>query len=292
LTSRPPETAGSAPFGPLVSGDWLEGHLGGPDLVVLDASCYLPTSGRDAFREYQERHIPGAVFFDLDRASDPASPWPHMFPGAEPFARYIGSLGVGSTARVVVYDGSGANLSAARAWWMLRMVGHREVGILDGGLVKWCAEGRATRSGTEAPLPATFLPSRREPEIATRDEVKEALARGAVRVVDVRAADRFRGTAPEPRPGIRSGHMPGAVNLPYTELHAADGTLLGQAELRRRLLAAGVDPGRPIIATCGSGTSACALLLALEVLGTGGHRLYDGAWTEWAGSGMPVVTSD
>ena len=275
-------------FGPLVSCGWLDAHLGEPGLVVLDASWYLPTSGRDAAQEYRERHIPGAVFFDLDRASDPESPWPHMFPGAESFSRYVGSLGVGLAARVVVYDGSGANLSAARAWWMLRAVGHRDVRVLDGGLVKWCAEGRATWSGTESPAAATLPPSLRGHDIATRDEVRAALASGRAQVVDVRAADRFLGTAPEPRPGVPSGHMPGSVNLPYTDLHAADGTLLDPVELRRRLAGAGVDPHRPVIATCGSGTSACALLLALEVLGTGGHRLYDGAWTEWAGSGLPV----
>jgi len=288
LTARPTESAGIPARGPLVSSDWLAAHLGEADLAILDASWYLPTSGRDAAAEYRECHIPGAVFFDLDRASDPESRWPHMFPGAEPFARYVGSLGVGPATRVVVYDGSGANLSAARAWWMLRTVGHGEAGVLDGGFVKWRAEGRATRAGTEPASATDFPASRRTPEIATRDEVRDALAAGQAQVVDVRAADRFRGIAPEPRPGIPSGHMPGSVNLPYTELHSADGTLLGPAELQRRLLAAGVDPGRPVIATCGSGTSACALLLALAVLGTGGHRLYDGAWTEWAGSGMPV----
>jgi thiosulfate/3-mercaptopyruvate sulfurtransferase len=276
------------PAGPLVSTAWLESHLGEPDLVILDASWYLPTSGRDAAAEYRQRHIPGAVFFDLDHASDPHSRWPHMFPGGDDFARYIGSLGVGPSSRVVAYEGSGTLLSAARAWWMLRVVGHRAVSVLDGGFTSWCAEGRPARQGIETGTPAMFRAALRASEIVTRNEVRDLLAAGRDQVVDMRAAERFQGTAPEPRPGIPSGHMPGSLNLPHTELLAGDGTLLRGDALRRRMAEAGVDPDRPVIASCGSGTSACALLLALETLGTTGHRLYDGSWTEWAGSGMPV----
>jgi len=273
---------------PVVSTAWLASRLGEPDLVVLDASWYLPTSGRDAAAEYRQRHIPGAVFFDLDLASDARSPWPHMFPDNDEFARYLGSLGVGPSSRVVTYEGSGTLLSAARAWWMLRAVGHQAVSVLDGGVTTWCAEGRPVRQGVEHRTPTTFRAALRAGEIVTRDEVRDLLATGRAQVVDMRAAERFNGTAPEPRPGIPSGHIPGSLNLPHTGLLAPDGTLLRNEALRRRLADAGVDPERPVVASCGSGTSACALLLALETLGTTGHRLYDGSWTEWAGSGMPV----
>jgi len=273
---------------PVVSTSWLEARLGEPDLVILDASWYLPSSGRDAAEEYRQRHIPGAVFFDLDRASDPHSQWPHMFPGDDEFSRYLGSLGVGPASRVVAYEGSGTFLSAARAWWMLRVAGHGAVSVLDGGLTRWCAEGRPVRQGTENRTPTTFRAKLRGGEIVTRDELRELLATGRAQVVDMRVAERFSGTAPEPRPGIPSGHIPGSLNLPHTELLAPDGTLLRNDALRQRLAAAGVDPDRPVVASCGSGTSACALLLALATLGTTGHRLYDGSWTEWAGSGMPV----
>lgn len=273
---------------PVVSTAWLESHLQEPDLVILDASWYLPTSSRDAAAEYRQRHIPGAVFFDLDQASDSRSHWPHMFPGDDEFSRYLGSLGVGPSSRVVTYEGSGTFLSAARAWWMLRAVGHQAVSVLDGGLIRWCAEGRPVRQGAERRTPTAFRAKLRGGEIVTKEEVRQLLATGRAQVVDMRAAERFHGTAPEPRPGIPSGHIPGSLNLPHTELLAPDGTLLRSDALRHRLAEAGVDPGRPVVASCGSGTSACALLLALDTLGTTGHRLYDGSWTEWAGSGMPM----
>lgn len=274
---------------PVVSTSWLASRLGEPDLVVLDGSWYLPTSGRDAAAEYRQRHIPGAVFFDLDQASDSRSRWPHMFPSDDEFSRYLGSLGVGPSSRVVAYEGSGTLLSAARVWWMLRVAGHQAVSVLDGGLTRWCAEGRPVREGTESRLPTTFRAALRAGALVTRDEVRDLLATGGAQVVDMRAAERFHGTVPEPRPGIPSGHIPGSLNLPHTELLAPDGTLLRNDALRRRLAEAGIDPDRPVVASCGSGTSACALLLALETLGTTGHRLYDGSWTEWAGSGMPVA---
>lgn len=276
------------PGGPLVSSAWLEGRLGAPDLRVLDASWYLPAAGRDARAEYLAGHIPGAVFFDLDAASDPRSPWPHMLPTADEFARLAGSLGIGDHTQVVIYDGSGTNLSAARAWWMFRAFGHRAVAVLDGGLGKWKAEGRPLEAGPVAVTPEHFQARLDASQVRTLEEVQRALAEGQAQVVDLRAAGRFAGAEPEPRP-IPSGHIPGSLNLPYTALVRPDGTLRSREDLRRVLVESGIDPAKPVIALCGSGTSACTLLLALEVLETGGHALYDGSWTEWASRGMPVA---
>jgi thiosulfate/3-mercaptopyruvate sulfurtransferase len=268
---------------------WLAEQLGRPELVILDTSWYLPTSGRDPREEYQAGHLPGAVFFDLDRASDPTSPWPHMLPSGTEFARYIGELGVGPDSLVVVYDGSGANLSAARVWWMLRVFGHEEVAVLDGGIGKWRAEGRPLTRGTETRPPATFTGRFDPARVRDLSAVRAALSDGSAQVVDLRSAARFAGTEPEPRPGLPSGHMPGAFNLPFTDLVHPDGTALTNDEVGERLRLAGIALDRPVIATCGSGTSACNLLLALHRLGQADAVLYDGSWTEWAGSGMPVV---
>ncbi len=277
--------------GPIVSTAWLADRLGSPGLRVLDASWYLPASGRDARAEYLAGHIPGALFFDLDAASDGASSLPHMLPPADQFARLAGALGIGNDSQVVVYDGSGANLSAARVWWMFRTFGHRAAAVLDGGLVKWKEEGRPLETGEPLVEPARFIARFDRNQVRSLEEVRRALADGSAQVVDLRAAGRFAGTEPEPRP-IPSGHIPGSRNLPYTTLVRADGTLLSREALRRRLAEAGIDPGRPVIATCGSGTSACALLLALDWLGSTGHSLYDGSWTEWASRGMPVERSE
>ncbi len=277
---------------PLVTTHWLAARLGEPGLVILDGSWYLPTGGRDPRAEYRAGHIPGAVFFDLDAASDPASPLPHMMPSAEQFSRFAGSLGVGKDSRVVVYDGSGTNISAARVWWMFRSFGHPAVTLLDGGITRWRAERRPLESGDLIPAPVTFVAKLDRLRVRDRGEVRAALERNGVQVVDMRSAGRFHGTEPEPRPHLPSGHMPGAINLPFTELVHADGTALADEALRARLAAAGLRLDRPIIATCGSGTSACTLLHALERLGHAGAALYDGSWTEWAGSGMPVVRDE
>jgi thiosulfate/3-mercaptopyruvate sulfurtransferase len=266
----------------LVSTAWLADRLSTPGLQVVDASWYLPTSGRDARAEYLAGHLPGAVFFDLDAISDPGSPLPHMLPPPRQFAEQVGALGIGDQDEVVVYDGSGANLSAARVWWMFRAFGHERVAVLDGGLPKWRTEGRPVEPGTVLPPTARFTPR----VVATgvvRDlaSVRGALLSGEAQVVDMRSAGRFAGTEPEPRPGLRGGHIPGSRSLPYTELVGADGTLLPPDALRRRIAAAGVDPARPIVATCGSGVSACALIHALHSLGHRQASLYDGAWAEW-----------
>lgn len=274
----------------LASTDWLAERLGNPDLRLVDGSWYLPTSGRDARTEYLAGHLPGAVFFDLDAVSDRSSPLPHMLPPARQFAEQVGALGIGDGNDVVVYDGSGANLSAARVWWMFRTFGHERVAVLDGGLPRWRAEGRPLELGEVSP-PTAHFSARVIPAGAVRDlaAVRGVLERGEAQIVDMRSAGRFTGAEPEPRPGLRGGHIPGSRNLPYSELVGTDGTLLPADALRRRIAAAGIDPARPIVATCGSGVSACALLHALHLLGHRQASLYDGAWAEWAArDDMPV----
>ena len=257
----------------------------------MDGSWYLPGSGRDAAREYTAGHIPGAVFFDLDASSDTRTPLPHMLPDAARFAARMSALGLNHTDDLIVYDGSGANLSAARVWWTFRVFGHSRAAVLDGGLGKWRAEGRAVEQGAVTLPPGRF--GARLDHTAVRDltAMRNNLVTRREQVVDLRAAGRFAGRDPEPRPGLRRGHVPGSRNLPYTDLVAADGTILPESDLRGRLAAAGIDLSQPIVATCGSGTSACGLLLALELLGHRDASLYDGAWSEWASlSDTPVET--
>lgn len=257
----------------------------------MDGSWYLPGSGRDAAAEYVAGHLPGTVFFDLDASSDTRTTLPHMLPQAEQFAARMSGLGLNDTDDLIVYDGSGANLSAARVWWTFRVFGHSRVAVLDGGLGKWRAEGRPVEQGAVILPPGRF--SARLDRNAVRDlaAMQSNLVTRREQVVDLRAAGRFAGTDPEPRPGLRRGHMPGSRNLPYTDLVGADGTILPERDLRSRLDAAGIDLSQPIVATCGSGTSACTLLLALELLGQRRTSLYDGAWSEWASlSDTPVET--
>jgi thiosulfate/3-mercaptopyruvate sulfurtransferase len=275
----------------LVSTEWLEARLGLPHLRVVDASWYLPESGRDAEAEYLAGHIPGAVFFDLDASSDHRSSLPHMLPDEQIFARRMEALGLDDHDDLVVYDGSGNNLSAARVWWTFRVFGHERVALLDGGMTKWRREQRPLEQGpvSLARRQFTALLDRR----AVRDlaAVRTNLSSQQELVVDLRPSARFAGTAPEPRPGIRSGHLPGSVNLPFTRLVAPDGTILPESELRGLLRESGIDLSQPIIATCGSGTSACTLVLALDLLGYRDVAVYDGAWTEWGGqSDTPIET--
>ena len=278
----------------LVSTTWLADRLGSPGLRIVDGSWYLPTSSRDPRAEYLDGHVPGAVFFDLDAISDRGTSLPHMLPSPGQFAEQVGALGIGDGDDLVVYDGSGTNLSAARVWWMFRMFGHERVAVLDGGLPRWRAEGLPLERG-EVSLPAAAFTARSIPAGAVRDlaSVRGALDSRETQIVDMRSAGRFAGIEPEPRPGLRGGHIPGSRNLPFAELVGADGTILPLGALRTRLAAAGVDLARPIIATCGSGVSACALLHALHLLGHRQASLYDGAWAEWgAGDDTPVERGD
>ena len=274
----------------LVGTDWLADRLRDPRLRVVDGSMYLPGSGRDAAAEYAEAHVPGAVFFDVEASSDSGSPLPHMLPSAAKFADRMSTLGLNDADDVVVYDGSGANLSAARVWWMFRLFGHQRVAVLDGGFRKWRREGRPVERGVVVRPRGSFTARLPAPgAVRSLDQVREVVASGVEQIVDMRSAGRFAATQPEPRPGLRGGHIPGSLNLPYDQLVGEDGTLLPPEALRRRIEAAGIIPGRPLIVTCGSGVSACALIHALHLLGHDDAALYDGAWAEWGGrSDTPI----
>jgi thiosulfate/3-mercaptopyruvate sulfurtransferase len=264
----------------LVSTDWLGQNLESPNLAVIDASWYLPTENRDAKADYLAAHIRGAVHFDIDEICDHSSPLPHMIPSPEQFARQMGEAGIGDRMTIIVYDGVGL-FSAPRVWWMLRVFGARNVRILDGGLPKWRSEDRPTETGLVKRPPATFAVSFDADAVADRGRVRAALESGAAQVIDARSAERFTGAAPELRPGIPSGHMPGAMNAPYASL-LDEGRLKSRTALAEVLDRTGLDRDRPIITSCGSGVSAAIISLALDELGTPAEALYDGSWTEWA----------
>lgn len=261
----------------LVSTQWLASELGAPDLVVLDASWHMPGANRDARAEYEERHIPGARFFDIDALSDHDAHAPHMLPSAELFGCAMSDLGVGSDDRIVIYDHSALKTSA-RAWFMLRHFGASQVAILDGGFGKWLAEGRATESGYPPERPARFHAAERPGEVVHKAEL---LAGAELPLVDARGPGRFTGEETDPRPGVAPGHIPGARNLPYAAMYRDDGTFRSPEELRAAFATAGVDPARPFIASCGSGVTANSLIVAAHLLGNDEARLYDGSWSEW-----------
>lgn len=264
----------------IVSTAWLEAHLSAPDVKVLDASWHMPDTGRDAKAEYAAAHIPGAAFFDIDDICDTRSPLPHMAPPPEKFVSRMRRLGVGDGHRVVVYDQAGL-FSAARAWWMLRLFGHRDVAVLDGGLPKWLAEGRETEDMPPVLRERHFTARRNAALVRDVTQVAAITKLAGEQIVDARSAPRFRGEAPEPRPGLRSGHIPGAKNLHYALLLNADGTMKDEAAIKAAFEAAGVDLGKPIVSSCGSGVTACILDLALERIGHRRHAVYDGSWAEW-----------
>lgn len=279
------------PNDPLVSTEWLAEHLSDANVRLLDATFKLPGILPLPKDDYLASHIPGAVYFDVDAVSDHSNPLPHMFPSAEQFGRDVGGLGISNGDTVVIYD-SGSWVAAPRVWWMFLSYGHRDVRILNGGLKKWRAEGRPVESGEVKARAATFHASYDERRVRSIEQMIANVKSRAEQVVDARAADRFEGRAAEPRPGIRSGHIPGALNLPYNNLFdAATGTMKPLDELRKAFAVAGVDTAKPIVTSCGSGVSAAVLTLALYRLGVENAALYDGSWSEWGKADGPAIAT-
>jgi thiosulfate/3-mercaptopyruvate sulfurtransferase len=273
----------------LVSTDWLARHLGSPDLRIADATWFLPTAGRDARAEYARQHIAGAVYFDIDDIADERSAYKHTVPSAEKFASRVQALGLGDGVKIVVYDNNRFSASA-RAWWLFRLFGHPDVAVLDGGLAKWLAEGRPVTDEPTQPRERPFTARRDDRLLRELDQMRANVGAKQDQVVDVRSAGRFHATEPEPRAGLRGGHMPGSVNLPYPELLRADGTMRPPEELEAAFAAAGVEHGRPIVTSCGSGVTAAIGTLALYLLGEPSAAVYDGSWTEWASQPDTPVT--
>ena len=275
----------------IVDTEWLAGHLSSPGLIVLDGSWHLPTANRDPKAEFLAEHIPGAVFFDIDDLSDEKSVLPHMLPSTTKFSSRMKKMGVGDGMKVVVYDSAGL-FSAARVWWTFRAMGHEDVAVLNGGLKKWKAEGRLVDEGSPMRrFERHFTPLQNTGLIRDINDIKEIVVRGGVQLVDARPAARFEGREGEPRPGLRSGHVPGSRNVPSGTLINADGTLKSQDELQAIFAGAGVNPMAPVVTTCGSGVTASIVSLALAVIGQTNAAVYDGSWAEWGVEGGPPIAT-
>jgi thiosulfate/3-mercaptopyruvate sulfurtransferase len=267
----------------LVSTDWLAARLDAPDIRLVDGSFYLPAQKRDPRKEFEHQHIPGAVFFDIDEIADTTSALPHMLPPPEKFSARVRKLGLGDGNKIVIYDTT-PMLGATRVWWMFRAMGHKDVAVLDGGLPKWAAEGRPVTDDPTPPRERHFTARLDNTLVRSIDDVKALLDGKREQIVDARAANRFRGEVPEPRPGLRAGHMPGAYNLPYNDLiDPKTGTMLPADKLAARIAASGIDPAKKVTASCGSGVSACVVALGLYLTGAPEAAIYDGSWTEWGG---------
>lgn len=276
---------------PLVSTEWLAAHLNDPRVKILDASFKLPGVTPLPKDDFLGAHIPAAVFFDVDAVSDHASSLPHMFPSAEQFGRDVGALGISNDDTVVLYD-AGGWVAAPRAWWMFLSFGHQNVRVLDGGLKKWLAEGRPVVSGEASPKPATFRAAFDPKRVRSMDQMIANIASRAEQVIDARPTPRFEGSVAEPRPGLRSGHIPGSRSVPYANLFDAEtGAMKSLDALRAAFSGAGVDTAKPIVTSCGSGVSAGVLTLALYRLGVENSALYDGSWAEWGEAGGPPVAT-
>jgi len=264
----------------LVSTEWLSQHLSAPDIRIVDASWYLPNENRDPKAEFKQCHIPGAVFFDIDEISDSDTDLPHMIPSPEKFSSKMRKLGLGDGNRIVVYDGSGIR-SAARAWWMIRLFGHEDVAILDGGLVKWQEEGRAISDIPTPPKERHFTSRINNLMVKDKDQVRRNIETEKNQVLDARSKGRFEGSEPEPRAGLRAGRIPGSLNLPFNQLFNENGTLQSNDGLTQLYSTAGIEKSSPVITSCGSGITACVLAFGLHMIGHRQVAVYDGSWTEW-----------
>ncbi len=274
----------------LVSTEWLAKHIDDPDIRIIDASWHMPSAGRDAAAEYKASHIPGARFFDIDEIADLRSEMPHMVPPVEKFMSRMRAMGVGDGHQIVIYDSLGL-FSAARVWWLFRLMGRDDVAVLDGGLPKWIAEGRATTDAAPVIRDRHMTVTRHNHMVRDVTQVARAAKLADHTIVDARAAERFRGEVEEPREGLRSGHIPGSVNLPFGRLLNVDGTMKSAAGITVAFKDAGIDLSKPVITTCGSGVTAAIIVLALERIGKTDHALYDGSWSEWGMyDDLPIAT--